>query len=228
MMAPAPMATRRPDNLPRRFARLPTAVVTDVMDGLGLLRQTLPSAIQPLTPDMRLAGYAFTARGRAHRGAPRERDQTLRRFLAMLGAVPADSVLVLATNDSVAAHFGELSAEWLRVRRVRGAVIDGGTRDAAHLARLRFPTFSRYRSPQDSVPRWRVGDWGQPLTVGGVRIALGDVIVADLDGVVVVPRRVAAEVATRCERLVGTENAVRKAVKRGMTPLAAYEKFGSF
>jgi regulator of RNase E activity RraA len=222
------MATRRTDNLPRRLARVPTAAITDVMDEMGLQRQTLPTTIQPLTTDMRLAGYAFTARGRAHRGSPRERDQTLRRFLTMLGAVPADSVLVLATNDNVAAHFGELSAEWFRVRRVRGAVIDGGTRDAAYLARMRFPTFVRYRSPQDSVPRWRVSDWGQPLTIGGVRIALGDVIVADLDGVVVVPRRVAHEVVARCEKLVSTENAVRKAVKRGLTPLAAYEKFGSF
>jgi 4-hydroxy-4-methyl-2-oxoglutarate aldolase len=222
------MASARADNLPRRFARLYTAAVTDVMDEMGLQRQTLPPAIQPLTPDMRLAGYAFTARGRPHRGTPRERDQTLRRFLGMLGAVPADSVLVLAANDSVAAHFGELSAEWLRARRVRGAVVDGATRDALYLSRLRFPTFVRYRTPQDSVPRWRVSDWGQPLTIGGVRVALGDLILADLDGVVVVPRRVAHEVAGRCEKLVGTENAVRKAIKRGMTPLAAYEKFKTF
>src|SRR5713101_8186602 len=222
------MATSRTDNLPRRFARIYTAAITDVMDEMGLQRQTLPSAIQPLTPDMRLAGYAFTARGRPHRGTPRDRDQTLRRFLGMLGAVPADSVLVLAANDSVAAHFGELSAEWFRARRVRGAVIDGATRDAVHLSRLRFPTFVRYRTPQDSVPRWRVTDWGQPLTIGGVRVALGDMIVADLDGVVVVPRRVAHEVLTRCEKLVGTENAVRKAVKRGMTPLSAYDKFKTF
>ena len=218
----------RTDNLPRRFARIYTAAITDVMDEMGLVRQTLPPAIQPLTPDMRVAGYAFTARGHAHRGAPRDRDDTLRRFLGMLGAVPADSVLVLAANDHVAAHFGELSAEWFRARRVRGAVIDGGTRDAAYLSRLRFPTFVRYRTPQDSVPRWRVRDWGQPLTIGGVRVALGDVIVADLDGVVVVPRRAAHDVLTRCEKLVGTENAVRNAVKRGLTPLAAYEKFGSF
>ena len=146
----------------------------------------------------------------------------------MLGAVPADSVLVLAANDNVAAHFGELSAEWLRSRRVRGAVIDGATRDAAYISRIRFPTFVRYRTPQDSVPRWRVSDWGQPLTIGGVRIALGDVVVADLDGVVVVPRRAASEVLACCEKLVGTENKVRTAVKRGMLPLAAYEKFGSF
>ena len=221
------MATRS-DNLPRRFARLYTAAVTDVMDEMGLLRQTLPHAIQPLTADMRLAGYAFTARGRAHRGKPRERDATLRRFLGMLGAVPADSVLVLAANDQEAAHFGELSAEWFRARRVRGAVIDGSTRDAASIARVRFPTFVRYRTPQDSVPRWRVSDWGQPLTIGGVRVSLGDIVVGDLDGVVIVPRRVAVEVLKRCERLVGTESKVRTAVKRGMKPLAAYEKFGAF
>jgi len=221
------MATRS-DNLPRRFARIYTAAITDVMDEMSLQRQTLPAAIQPLVPDMRAAGYAFTARGRARKSGPRERDATLRQFLAMLGAVPADSVLVLAANDNVAAHFGELSAEWLRSRRVRGAVIDGATRDAASITRIRFPTFVRYRTPQDSVPRWRVSDWGQPLTIGGVRITLGDVIVADLDGVVVVPRRAAHEVLLRCEKLVGTENKVRTAVKRGMLPLAAYEKFGSF
>ncbi len=218
----------RSDNLPRRFAKIYTAAITDVMDEMGLLRQTLPHTIQPLTPDMRTAGYAFTARGRVHRGTPRDRDATLRQFLKMLGAVPADSVLVLAANDNEAAHFGELSAEWFRVRRVRGAVIDGSTRDAANIARLRFPTFCRYRTPQDSVPRWRVSDWGQPLTIGGVRIGLGDLVVADLDGVVVVPRRVAHEVLQRCERLVGTEGKVRSAVRRGMPPLEAYEKFGAF
>jgi 4-hydroxy-4-methyl-2-oxoglutarate aldolase len=218
----------RTDALPRRFARIYTAAITDVMDEMGLIRQTLPSALQPLTPAMRLAGYAFTARGRPHRGNPRERDATLRRFLAMVGAVPSDSVLVLASNDHVAAHFGELSMEALRRRKVRGAVIDGATRDAAYIARVGFPTFVRYRTPQDSVPRWRVSDWGQPLTLGGVRVSLGDIVVADLDGVVVVPRRVAHEVLTRCEKLVGTENRVRIAIKRGMTPLEAYEKFGVF
>jgi 4-hydroxy-4-methyl-2-oxoglutarate aldolase len=218
----------RADALPRRFARIPTAAIADVMDELGLLRQALPPAIQPLTPDMRVAGYAFTARGRPFRGAPRDRDQTLRRFLGMLGAAPADSVLVLAANDHVAAHFGELSAASFRARRVRGAVIDGATRDATTIARLRFPTFVRYRTPLDSVPRWRVSDWGQPVSIGGVRIHLGDVVVGDLDGVVVVPRRVAQEVLTRCERLLGTEGRVRAAIRRGMSPLEAYEEFGAF
>ena len=216
------------DNLPRRFARIYTATITDVMDEMGLRRQTLPATIQPLSAGMRTAGYAFTVRGRAHSGSPRERDQTLRRFLGMLGAVPAESVLVLAAHDNVAAHFGELSAAWFRARKVRGAVIDGATRDAAAIMRMAFPTFVRYRTPQDSVPRWRVSDWGQPVTIGSVRVSLGDVVVGDLDGVVIIPRRAAHEVLRRCERLVGTESRVRSAVRRGMTPLAAYQKFGSF
>jgi regulator of RNase E activity RraA len=221
------MATRS-DNLPRRFARLPTAAITDVLDEMGLERQTLPPAIQPLVPEMRAAGYAFTARGRPRRSRGAEREVTLRQFLRMLGAVPPDSVLVLAAHDDEAAHFGELSAEWLRARRVRGAVIDGATRDASTLRRLGFPTFVRYRSPQDSVPRWRVSDWAQPVQIGGVRVALGDVVVADLDGIVVVPRRVAHEVLQRGERLVGTESRVRRAIRRGMTPLEAYDRFGRF
>jgi len=73
-----------------------------------------------------------------------------------------------------------------------------------------------------------VSDWGQPLTLGGVRVGLGDVVVGDLDGVVIVPRRVAHEVLQRCERLVSTESKVRTAVRRGMAPLDAYKKFGAF
>src|SRR5947199_820957 len=103
------MATRS-DNLPRRFARIYTAAITDVMDEMGLQRQTLPAAIQPLLPDMRAAGYAFTARGRARKSGPSERDATLRQFLAMLGAVQADSVLVLAAYNKLAYNLRQLSA----------------------------------------------------------------------------------------------------------------------
>ena len=220
------MAARRADTLPRRFAKIYTAAVTDVMDEMGLLRQTLPPTIQPLSPGMRVAGYAFPARGRPRKNGPR--DEVIRRFLGMLGDVPRDSVLVIQANDNVAAHFGELSAESLRARKVRGAVIDGSTRDAASIVRLGFPTFVRFRTPQDSLPRWQVTDWGQPVTIGGVRVALGDVIVADLDGGVVVPRKVAHDVLLRCEKLVGTENKVRAAVKRGVLPLEAYERYGAF
>src|SRR5207245_11608893 len=108
--------TTRSDNLPRRFARIYTAAITDVMDEMGLQRQTLPAAIQPLLPDMRAAAYAFTARGRARTTGPRARDAALRQALALLGAVPADSVLAPAAADNVGADFGERSAACLRAR----------------------------------------------------------------------------------------------------------------
>ena len=79
-----------------------------------------------------------------------------------------DAFLV-KSNDDVAAHFGELSAVAMKARGVRGVVIDGATRDAAYIERERFPVFCRYRTPLDSLPRWRAVEWGRPVTIGSVR-----------------------------------------------------------
>lgn len=209
-----------------RYGRLYTAAITDVLDRHGRYAQTLPHDIAGLTPAMRIAGLAFPAVGRPTRKPDPER--AIRAFLTLLGAVPRDSVLVVQSNDDVAAHFGELSAVAMKARGVRGVVIDGATRDAAYILRERFPVFCRYRTPVDSLPRWRAVTWGGPITVGGVRIEPGDVVVGDLDGVAVVPRALAVPVLLECERLLSTENRVRDAVRKGMAPLAAYEKFGVF
>jgi regulator of RNase E activity RraA len=116
----------------------------------------------------------------------------------------------------------------MKARGVRGAVIDGATRDAAYVVRERFPVFCRYRTPLDSLPRWRVQDWGRPVTLGDVLVSPGDVVVGDLDGVVAVPRALAVPVLLECEALLDSENQVRDAVRKGMTPLRAYEKFKVF
>jgi regulator of RNase E activity RraA len=218
----------RSDPLPQRFARIPTAVVADVLDELGLERQVLPSGIRPLAPAMRAAGYAFTARGRARRTPMRERAASVRRLAKMLAAVPAGSILVVAASAPTVAAFGEPAAHWLRRRGARGAVIDGAARDAAALVRLGLPTFVRATSPQHAAPRWRVSDWGQPLTIGGVRIALGDLVVADVDGVVVVPRRAAHEALVRAEGRMRTIARARTALRRGAPPLAVWEEFAVF
>jgi regulator of RNase E activity RraA len=146
----------------------------------------------------------------------------------LLGAVPRDAVLVIQANDHVAAHFGELSAVTMKARGVRGVVVDGATRDAAYILRERFPLFCRYRTPLDSLPRWRAVEWGRPVTIGDVRVSPGDIVVGDLDGVAVVPVELALDVLLECEALLDTENQVRDAVRKGMAPLAAYEKFGVF
>jgi 4-hydroxy-4-methyl-2-oxoglutarate aldolase len=209
-----------------RYGRLSTAAIADVLDHRGRYHQTLPHDIVGLTPETRVAGLAFPAAGTPSRNP--DTDPAIRAFLAMLGAVPREAVLVIQSNDRVAAHFGELSAVAMKARGVRGAVVDGATRDAASIVRERFPVFCRYRTPLDSLPRWLAVEWGRPVTVGDVRVEPGDVVVGDLDGVVVVPQALAVPVLLECERLLRTENRVRDAVRRGMAPLAAYERYGVF
>lgn len=209
-----------------RYARIYTAAITDVLDKRGYYNQTLPHDIVPLAPDTRLSGVAFPASGKQSRST--DTEAAVRAFLTLLGAVPRDAVLVIQANDHVAAHFGELSAVAMKARGVRGVVVDGATRDAAYILRERFPLFCRYRTPQDSLPRWRAVEWGRPVTIGDVRVSPGDIVVGDLDGVAVVPSEIALDVLLECEALLDAENQVRDAVRKGMAPLAAYEKFGVF
>ena len=209
-----------------RFGALYSAAIADVLDELGFFEQTLPPAIVPLAPGMRMAGPAFTVAGTPEEGA--EYDASIRRVLEALGAVPAGHVAVYATNESESAQFGELSATALVARGCAGVVLDGGCRDVEFIVRSGFPVFCRYTTPRDSVRRWTVLGWGGDVEIGGVRVATGDYVVADADGVVVVPADAAQEVLARAEALVTTESSVREAVRQGLAPLDAYDRYGKF
>ncbi len=209
-----------------RFGRLYTGAVTDVLDQLGHRSQTLPHTILPLRPGMRTAGIAYPVLGRPRSG--HDHDRALRAFLRMLGEAPRDSVLVCQSNDDTAAHLGELSVIALRARGCRGAVMDGSTRDVEYILREDFPVFVRYRTPVDSVPRWEVVDWNCRIVVGDVVVNPGDFVMADADGIVIVPMALAGEVLARCEEVVAAEDKVREAVRAGVSPLEAYDRFGKF
>jgi regulator of RNase E activity RraA len=209
-----------------RFAALYTAALVDVLDEHGLRNQTLPAAIRAVAPGMKAAGPAFTVEG-----APSSHDdwdRALRRTLAVLSAVPAGHVAVYACHHDRSAHFGELSAVSLASRGVAGCVIDGGCRDTRFIAAEGFPVFTRFVTPEDSTWRWEVTATQVPVTIGTVRIEPEDWVVGDEDGVVVVPAAVAADVLARAETKAGTENEIRAAVRAGMTPLDAYERYGTF
>lgn len=209
-----------------RFGAVPTAALADVMDDLGLREQTLPPSISALAPGMRLSGQAFTVEGSpADHG---DWDGAIRKTLAMLGAVPTGHVAVYRCRHERSAHFGELSATSLAARGVAGCVIDGGCRDVRLIEAVGFPVFARFVTPEDSTWRWEVTATQVPITVGTVRVEPGDWVVGDEDGVVVVPARVAEPVLAAAEAKVGTENLVRDAVRAGMTPLEAFERYGTF
>jgi 4-hydroxy-4-methyl-2-oxoglutarate aldolase len=209
-----------------RFAAVPAAALADVMDDLGLREQVLPPSIAPLAPGARVAGQAFTVEGRPSDHG--DWDAAIRKTLAMLGAVPAHHVAVYQCHHERSAHFGELSATSLASRGVAGCVIDGGCRDVRLIEAIGFPVFARFVTPEDSTWRWEVTATQVPITVGTVRVEPGDWVVGDEDGVVVVPAAAAERVLVAAEAKVGTENLVRDAVRSGMTPLEAFERYGTF
>jgi regulator of RNase E activity RraA len=214
------------EELARRFAAIYTGALTDVLDGLGYLNQTLSPELRPLRPGMTLCGPAFTIAGRPRAGIAYE--ESIVRILDMLGAVPAQHVAVYETNDRASAHLGELSATSLAARGCAGAVIDGGCRDVDAILNEGLPVFSRYVTPQDCVPRWEILGHSREITAGGVRVSPGDWLVADADGIVAIPQDVADEVLSRAEQVVATENNVRAAVRDGALPREAFERYGKF
>jgi 4-hydroxy-4-methyl-2-oxoglutarate aldolase len=136
-----------------RFRAVYTGALTDVLDGLGYLNQTLSWELRPLRPGMTLCGPAFTIEGRPRAGIPY--TESIVRILDMLEAVPAQHVAMYETNDDVSAHLGELSATSRATRGCAGAVIDGGCRDVDAILSKGLPVFSRYVMPQDCVPLGR-------------------------------------------------------------------------
>ena len=101
--------------------------------------------------------------------------------------------------------------------------------DVDYILREEFPVFARYVTPQDCVPRWKVlGHGDVTIVVGGVRVAFGDWIVGDQDGLVIVPPGRIDEILSEAEGKVATENEISESVRRGTLALEAYERFGTF
>ena len=212
--------------LRQRFEAIYTAALADILDTRGYRTQTLPPSIRPLERGMKLAGPAFTVRGKPSQTATY--DTSLRKVLQMLGEVPAGHVAVYACGQDVAAHLGELSVTSLAARDVAGCVLDGGCRDVSFIVELGFPVFCAHVTPEDSTFRWELEATQEPISVGQVTIEPGDWVVGDEDGVVVVPGAIAESVLAEAEEKAATESEIRAAVRDGMPPLDAYERYGTF
>jgi 4-hydroxy-4-methyl-2-oxoglutarate aldolase len=212
-----------------RFAAIYTAALADILDARGFHEQTLPPSIRPLERGMRLAGPAYTVAGRpALNPDAASYDEAIRKVLGMLGDVPEGQVAVYACGQDVSAHLGELSVTSLKARGVAGCVLDGGCRDVRFILDQSFPVFARFVTPEDSTWRWELEATQVPVTVGSVRVEPGDWVVGDDDGVVVVPAAIAEDVLAEAEEKAATESEIRAAVRNGMAPLEAYERFGTF
>jgi 4-hydroxy-4-methyl-2-oxoglutarate aldolase len=212
-----------------RFGAIYTAALADILDARGFHAQTLPPSIRALERGMRVAGPAYTVKGGAASNPDASAyDRAIRKVLSMLGDVPEGHVAVYACGQDVSAHLGELSGTSLKARGVAGCVLDGGCRDVRFILDEGFPVFCRFVTPEDSTWRWELEATQVSVTIGAVRIAPGDWIVGDDDGVVVVPKAIAGDVLVEAERKAATESEIRAAVREGTPPLDAYERYGTF
>lgn len=203
-----------------------TGAVYDVMREKGYRDCVLPSEIRPLDDTQTLAGPVWTCSGRIDETI--SDDDSLMGWTGLLSKAPSGSVLVCQPNDSTIAHMGELSAETLNHRGVLGYVVDGGNRDSEFIKKLGWPVFFRYFTPKDVVGRWSVESMEEPIEIGGVQIATGDWILADIDGVVVIPQSMIEDVVARTEEIMSTESELRTMILNGMDPQEAYKKFRLF
>lgn len=217
------------EQLRQRYLKVDTSNVADVLDELGLPDQGLAPSFTPYPGDAgKLAGWAHPILGEMRAYPLGDRDPDKMNACAEL--YPG-SVSVWAGAGEGVCFFGELIAIGMKEKGCAGALVDGGVRDVAWIGRLGFPVYARYRTPVQSIGRWKVVDSGVPVTLPGattatVEIKPGDFILADDDGAIVIPAAFAEQVLVHAEELGSSEVQIRQELATGMTLASALAKFG--
>jgi regulator of RNase E activity RraA len=147
--------------------------------------------------------------------------------LAAVDACRPDDVLICAAGGSLRSGvWGELLSTAAGNRGCVGVIVDGGVRDVVRMRQMGFPVYARATVVYDSRDRQRVIDVDVPVQIDGVTFAPGDLMIADEDGVVVVPKAVEAAVVRRAWDKVHAENEVRDAIRSGTKAAEAFAKYG--
>jgi 4-hydroxy-4-methyl-2-oxoglutarate aldolase len=217
------------DAIRERYLTVDTSNVADVLDDLGLTDRGLSPQFAPFPSDAGgLAGWAYTVRGEMTSYPLAEKDPEKMR--ALDGLTPG-SVSVWGGGGEGVCFFGELIAIGMKERGCVGALVDGGVRDVAWIRGQDFPVFARYRTPIQSIGRWRVTGSQEPVTLPGattreVQVLPGDFVLADADGAIVIPGALAEKVLERAEELGRREVEIRNELAGGMSLAQALERFG--
>jgi regulator of RNase E activity RraA len=201
-----------------------SAVVCDALDAIGLAHQSPRVPIRPLTvPGVLVGRCKTTLWADMYHADPRPYELEL---LAVDSCQPDDVLIAAAGGTARSGLWGELLSTAARRSGCVGAIVDGAVRDVVKMAAMGFPVFARGTCLYDSKDRNRVIDVDVPVEVDGVRFSPGDLVVADADGIVVVPQSVEAEVVQAAWTKVHAENTVRDAIRGGMSATEAFRKYG--
>ncbi len=212
------------DKLEKLFTEeLYTPVVGDILDVMGFTHQFLPQEIQQARSDFKLIGYAMPALMIDVFGPQKKPFGQLTEALDQLN--PGE--IYLASGGAMrCAYWGELLTATAKTRKASGAVINGFHRDTPQMLSQNFPVFSRGSYAQDSSVRTQVVDYRCHMEIGQVSVDPGDLIFGDIDGVLVIPKRIIADVIAQSVEKARGEKVVRHAIENGLTATKAFEKFG--
>ena len=222
---PAGSATSMDDaSLLEGYRHTEVASVSDTIEQLLGKRMYMSHRMQPIF-HAKFAGFAHTVKLNKDEG--NKDPNALSGMLAAIDAGPANAVWVMVVEDGAdIAGMGGLMGTAMAARNYSGAVIDGGVRDVAQLRKISFPVFATGIVPSTSVSHYRFAGADIPVVCDGVPVSPGDIVAADSDGVVVVPRAKAQEVLTLARQMDFNEHTMYAYIEKYKSIVEAVKKFG--
>lgn len=218
-----PLSMLFEDLTPEIAALLSTAILSDSCDSVGVRNQVMTAGIGAVRPGARVAGRARTVEF-----APSETDfgDPYGDAMAFIDSLEPSSVAVIATGpDARTAYWGELFSASAKGHGAVGAVCDGPVRDVSKILAVGFDVFAPASRPIDFRGRMRVVAAGGTVRCGGVLVAPGDLVLADDDGVVVVPRAVEPEVLRRAMDRATAERSVLQELLSGASLREVWDRW---
>lgn len=217
-----------------RMEKLYTAAVSDVLDELGMWSQVMEAGFTPIMPDAAIAGPAFTmAEDKAERQHVTLDDMDPSFVVGLLdafcGNLEKGQVVVVSTNGFWGAGaYGELMATTTKYYGgVKGAVVDGPMRDIRRVIEIDFPVWCKGSIPTDSIGRAQLVGINERIVCGRVEVNPGDIVFADRDGVVVIPKSADLNlIVEKAEEVAAAERRSREELRKGASLREVYEKYG--
>lgn len=217
-------ASQSESTLISEFRRVEVASVSDAIEQLTGKRMYMSHRMSPIFTT-KFAGYARTVLLKKDEG--NTDPAALNGMLAAIDEGSTDSVYVMTVEDGDnIAGMGGLMGTAMASRGYAGAIIDGGVRDVAYLRKIGFPVYATGIVPSTSVHHYRFGGAQIPVTCDGVLVNAGDIVTADSDGVVVVPRAKAREVLALAQQMDFKEHSMYAVIEQMKSIVEAVKKFG--